>query len=764
MARELLEANADALDATSRKIRELCEDELKHCADTGKFQSRVASRSGSFLFALLHSLAELIPADTQVIESINSIVKLVGRRCPNISLELLSSRLVTKRFLSQADGTLQTRKKWSVVKGYTEAAVKELNEFTTAGLNILADGFRWSVASAVPLNTTVSSQALLLPITDVERIASVMAGQWATTTTTGAIATATAVVPEVVPATSSSSSSSTSTANTANATCSPSSNCRVPAEALPWAKAYNLAWKRATVPPTKKRMKAMKKEGIVINADILKQMKSSFLVAIFSRSGHDGTTQHQFFLVVERFSHSVQFAQLKQHRDAEHCLRVSWQYKRQSCIESTLLFLSLYRRCTYMQERVKLQYVRVDKHAGALMFGSGVEADFLVSSALDVATLSEEGPPGVTYTYSSSKKRRKTQTKMQGNKKTKSIPKRKPKSRPSKKAKKALQDCSQSDHTDDEGDPNPLDNDDDDDEFCDSDNLDCWEDHGSTDTDSESSSEGESTAPDSQQVQSKSRLDDSDDDTGDLMAAEIRAAQSSKNNNGKKFPTTTEVLAKAATLASDVPQAEREEEALLFLIRCQQDQRIGCGVTPSITATRAGENDTEQVMPQDDCDVTSTATAHEAFVEENNQYFQLMRDVSLNLDTELANAFGTWLIGCHQTLKAMKLFAETKHFEIGTQRSLAFVLMKPMPEAIPGCACVRCKLKEPSSDLCYIHWLNNNDRRGSCRTPNVPGANYILGMYIQNNDRKLRVVRLDVVRLLGWLLDHCALLSVHERD
>lgn len=79
--------------------------ELVHCKDHGCFRETTPSESGSFLYGLLRSVARLLAADTQGIEAANSILKLLGERAPGITLELISSRLAIKHFLSHCDGT-----------------------------------------------------------------------------------------------------------------------------------------------------------------------------------------------------------------------------------------------------------------------------------------------------------------------------------------------------------------------------------------------------------------------------------------------------------------------------------------------------------------------------------------------------------------------------------------------------------------------------------------------------------------------------------
>ena len=67
VAGELLGLQAEQLDPSTRKLRMLCDKELRHMAEQGTF-SDVTSESGSFLYAFLKSLARMQPVDTQAIE------------------------------------------------------------------------------------------------------------------------------------------------------------------------------------------------------------------------------------------------------------------------------------------------------------------------------------------------------------------------------------------------------------------------------------------------------------------------------------------------------------------------------------------------------------------------------------------------------------------------------------------------------------------------------------------------------------------------
>ena len=88
IARKLLDT--PDLDTTSAQIRALCRNELEIVCDSGRFEQ------GSLLLGIMTSIRAMLQADTQSIESANSIVRIISARCRKISLELLSSRLMIK--------------------------------------------------------------------------------------------------------------------------------------------------------------------------------------------------------------------------------------------------------------------------------------------------------------------------------------------------------------------------------------------------------------------------------------------------------------------------------------------------------------------------------------------------------------------------------------------------------------------------------------------------------------------------------------------
>ena len=85
------------------------------------------------------------------------MIKLVGRRCPNISLELLSARLAIKRALSE-DGSMRRSKKWSKIRNSAGGLLASILGYNTAALAVLSCSERMqpeSEADGVGRNTAV---------------------------------------------------------------------------------------------------------------------------------------------------------------------------------------------------------------------------------------------------------------------------------------------------------------------------------------------------------------------------------------------------------------------------------------------------------------------------------------------------------------------------------------------------------------------------------------------------------------------------------
>ena len=98
IAEELLSSIPGEMEANARKLTMLCRDELQYSATTGKIHLQATSQ-GSQLLAIVSTMATMLTGETQLVESMNSIIRLIGNRCPSIDLATMSARLTIKKAL-----------------------------------------------------------------------------------------------------------------------------------------------------------------------------------------------------------------------------------------------------------------------------------------------------------------------------------------------------------------------------------------------------------------------------------------------------------------------------------------------------------------------------------------------------------------------------------------------------------------------------------------------------------------------------------------
>ncbi|CAK0827789.1 unnamed protein product, partial [Prorocentrum cordatum] len=118
VARELLDAGDGDLDAQgggARKVREIFNDNICQCAETGLCDVH--------FWGFLRMLTRMFQCDSEELESVNSQIKLVVKKAPRIQLPLLSCRVN----LSKACGlgtSAARHSKWSLIASDV-AAVKQ---------------------------------------------------------------------------------------------------------------------------------------------------------------------------------------------------------------------------------------------------------------------------------------------------------------------------------------------------------------------------------------------------------------------------------------------------------------------------------------------------------------------------------------------------------------------------------------------------------------------------------------------------------------
>ncbi len=106
LAKFVLESPPNLLDSNTRKLRGLCIDEFRVCAEEGTL--------GPILFSIITAWACSCECDVAINEGHNSLIKAISNRCKNIGLPLLSARANAKKELKV--GVRGAPAKWSLVK------------------------------------------------------------------------------------------------------------------------------------------------------------------------------------------------------------------------------------------------------------------------------------------------------------------------------------------------------------------------------------------------------------------------------------------------------------------------------------------------------------------------------------------------------------------------------------------------------------------------------------------------------------------------
>ena len=109
IAEELLQTPDEDLECNARKLKHFAQEELKNIVASATLERAPRVQS------VVGLIVQHFSGDTQQVEGINSIIRLVGNRCPRISLRQLSARIVLKKCLG-LESLGHHRKKWSVVK------------------------------------------------------------------------------------------------------------------------------------------------------------------------------------------------------------------------------------------------------------------------------------------------------------------------------------------------------------------------------------------------------------------------------------------------------------------------------------------------------------------------------------------------------------------------------------------------------------------------------------------------------------------------
>jgi len=146
IADELLQTPDELLEANARKVKRMCLVELKFISNQGRFMPNKASK----LWGLINSMADVTLGDTQLVESINSLIRLIGNRCPRIDLPGMSARVTVKKSVLPIQSSLKaSAKRWSSVREHAAPLLQELLQSGDAFKHVLSQTDRFSIVDPV---------------------------------------------------------------------------------------------------------------------------------------------------------------------------------------------------------------------------------------------------------------------------------------------------------------------------------------------------------------------------------------------------------------------------------------------------------------------------------------------------------------------------------------------------------------------------------------------------------------------------------------
>ena len=152
IAEELLATPDKDLEANARKIKHVCKQDLEYIVQNGSFDLR-ATRYGNILWAVLNSLADVWANDTELVESINSIIRLIGTRSPRIELNSMSARVMIKKtVLPLQPQKKAAAKKWSIVRSFAQPLLQEMIQSGNGFKQVLVEQQRFTTVHGAPLS------------------------------------------------------------------------------------------------------------------------------------------------------------------------------------------------------------------------------------------------------------------------------------------------------------------------------------------------------------------------------------------------------------------------------------------------------------------------------------------------------------------------------------------------------------------------------------------------------------------------------------
>jgi len=149
LASEILARDDASLHTTVRKIKKVCRDELEAMVESGTIDPE------GTLFAGLSTAAYQMNLTSVLCESINSQIKGIAQTARNISLELLSSKISSKKQVAfereatfPAAATPKQHPSWKEIKPHAERVLGHCVLYADSASSVIMNADRFAQASA----------------------------------------------------------------------------------------------------------------------------------------------------------------------------------------------------------------------------------------------------------------------------------------------------------------------------------------------------------------------------------------------------------------------------------------------------------------------------------------------------------------------------------------------------------------------------------------------------------------------------------------
>jgi len=131
----VLDTPDDKLDDTTRKLKTWCLEDFQNAQRTGL--------CGKKLWCILKIMSRILKCDVQENEGVNSLITFITGKARNITLPLLSARVVLKKALGL--GTANANERWSKRRDRARTVLQRLVDHIKGTAQVLSEPDRWDI-------------------------------------------------------------------------------------------------------------------------------------------------------------------------------------------------------------------------------------------------------------------------------------------------------------------------------------------------------------------------------------------------------------------------------------------------------------------------------------------------------------------------------------------------------------------------------------------------------------------------------------------